>query len=131
MVNLYFCIKDIRVYDSNKRVIYLRENTPPPPLKKWKIKITNYIIHKKNSLMTQIKTPRRTQRLIKIRNKSVNIICPLNYSSFTAQNQFPGLIHLPVQSVLKAGVSSVHPDSNQAYFNQLPTCQTPNNSENL
>lgn len=130
MVNLYFCGKDIRVYDSNKRVIYLRENTPPP-LKKWKIKITNYIIHKKNSLMTQIKTPRRTQRLIKIRNKSVNIICPLNYSSFTAQNQFPGLIHLPVRSVLKAGVSSVHPDSNHAYFNQLPTCQTPNNSENL
>lgn len=81
--------------------------------------------------MTQIKTPLRTQRLIKIRNKSVNIICPLNYSSFTAQNQFPGLIHLPVQSVLKAGVRSVHPDSNQAYFNQLPTCQTPNNSENL
>lgn len=130
MVNLYFCGKDIRVYDSNKRVIYLRENTPPP-LKKWKIKIANYIIHKQNSLMTQIKTPLRTQRLIKIRNKSVNIICPLNYSSFTAQNQFPGLIHLPVQSVLKAGVSSVHPDSNQAYFNQLPTCQTPNNSENL
>lgn len=81
--------------------------------------------------MTQIKTPRRTQKLIKIRNESVNIICPLNYSSFTAQNQFPGLIHLPVQSALKAGVSSVHPDSNQANCNQLPTCQTPNNRENL
>lgn len=37
MVNLYFCGKDIRVYDSNKRVIYLRENTPPP-LKKMKNK---------------------------------------------------------------------------------------------
>lgn len=102
MVKLYFCGKDIWVYDLT-RVIYLGGKYSPPPL----------------------------QRLIKIRNKSVNIICPLNYSSFTAQNQFPGLIHLPVQSVLKAGVSSVHPDSNQAYFNQLPTCQTPNNSENL
>lgn len=130
MVKLYFCGKGIRVYDSNKSDLSMGKYSPPP-LKKWKIKITNYIIHKQNSLMTQIKTPRRTQRLIKIRNKSVNIICPLNYSSFTAQNQFPGLIHLPVQSVLKAGVSSVHPDSNQAYFNQLPTCQTPNNSENL
>lgn len=130
MVNLYFCGKDIRVYDWNKSDLSTGKYSPPP-LKKWKIKITNYIIHKQNSLMTQIKTPRRTQRLIKIRNKSVNIICPLNYSSFTAQNQFPGLIHLPVQSVLKAGVSSVHPDSNQAYFNQLPTCQKPNNSENL
>lgn len=37
MVNLYFCGEDIRVYDSNKRVIYLRENTPPP-LKKMKNK---------------------------------------------------------------------------------------------
>lgn len=82
-------------------------------------------------LMTQEKNPRRIQRLIKIRNKSVNIICPLNYSSFTAQNQFPGLIHLPVQSVLMAGVRSVHPDSNQAYCNQLPTCQKANNSKNL
>lgn len=36
MVNLYFCGEDIRIYDSNKRVIYLRENTPPPHLKKMK-----------------------------------------------------------------------------------------------
>lgn len=131
MVNLYFCGKDIYGYMILTREWFIYGKILPPPLKKWKIKITNYIIHKKNSLMTQIKTPRRTQRLIKIRNKSVNIICPLNYSSFTAQNQFPGLIHLPVRSVLKAGVSSVHPDSNQAYCNQLPTCQTPNNRENL
>lgn len=131
MVNLYFWGKEIRVYDCNKSDLSTGKYSPPPPLlKKWKIKITNYIIHKQNSLMTR-KNPRRTWRLIKISNKSVNIICPLNYSSFTAQNQFPGLIHLPVQSVLKAGVSSVHPDSNQAYFNQLPTCQTPNNRENL
>lgn len=48
MVNLYFCGKEIRVYDSNKSDLSTGKYSPPP-LKKWKIKITNYIIHKQNA----------------------------------------------------------------------------------
>lgn len=48
MVNLYFCGKDIRVYDWNKSDLSTGKYSPPP-LKKWKIKKNNYIIHKQNS----------------------------------------------------------------------------------
>lgn len=54
MVNLYFCGKDIRVYDLT-RVIYLGEIFIP--LKK-NIKITNYIIHKQNAPHDSEKTNR-------------------------------------------------------------------------
>lgn len=108
-----------KIYMILKRVIFLGESySPHPALKKIKKKNNHYIIHIQNAPHdSEKKTHRKTWKLIKIRNKSVIIICPLNYNSFNPQNQFPGLIHLPVRSVLKAGASSVHPDS-KAYFNQ-------------
>lgn len=55
MVNLYFCGKDIRVYDSNKSD--LSKGKYSSPLKK-NIKITNYIIHKQNAPHDSEKTNR-------------------------------------------------------------------------
>lgn len=46
MDKLYFCGKDIWVYDSNKSDLSRGKILTPPPLKK---KITNYIIHKQNA----------------------------------------------------------------------------------